>query len=306
MGSVMINILRGGDKIRIKPFEEIIKTLDSKGTLDGLPFMPEMKQFCGRTFYVHKHAQHLCTEGGNRFIRDTVLLQNVRCDGVFHDGCKQLCMIMWKEAWLRKIDGKQQIVNEQDSLSSKENFTFSTEYNNRYFCQATEIINASIERNDLSKIQHIFFLIREWKYKNDRLDSIVNVILKYILWKVGIIRTNPICREVNGELSETPAQSLDLKAGERVRVKSEAEILKTLDKSGRNRGMGFTGDMFAFCGQEYIVKSRSDKMIHENTGKMVELKDTVILEDVVCKGQCRVGCARSLYHFWREIWLERV
>jgi hypothetical protein len=300
------NILRGGDTVKVKPFEEILKTLDSKGTLDGLPFMPEMKQFCGRTFSVHKHAQHLCTESGNRFIKDTVLLQNVRCDGGFHDGCKQLCMIMWKEAWLQKNDNKREIVNEKDSLSSKENTHFPTKNNDRYFCQATEIINASIERDDLPKVQHIFFLVQEWRYKNERLVTIINIILKYILWKLGIIKANPICKEVNGELSGTPSQSLNLKAGERVRVKSEAEILKTLDKSGRNRGMGFTGDMFDFCGREFIVKDRSDKIIHEHSGKMVELKDTVILEDVVCKGQCRVGCARSLYHFWREIWLERV
>jgi hypothetical protein len=300
------NVFRGGDKIRIKSFEEILKTLDGKGTLDGLPFMPEMKQFCSRTFTVHKHAQHLCTEGGNRFIKDAVLLQNVRCDGIFHDDCKQFCMIMWKEAWLKKIDDKREIVHEHDSFSTKENSNFPTIYNNRYFCQATEIINASIERNDLSKIQHIFFLIREWRYKNDSLDSVINIILKYILWKIGIIKSNPICKEVNGELSETPVQSLNLRAGEKVRVKSEVEILKTLDKKGRNRGMVFTGDMFAFSGREFVVKCRTDKMIHESSGKMVEMKDTVILEDVVCKGQCRVGCARSLYHFWREIWLERV
>ena len=43
------NIIRGGDTILVKPFEEIAETLDSKGSLEGLPFMPEMQQFCGRT-----------------------------------------------------------------------------------------------------------------------------------------------------------------------------------------------------------------------------------------------------------------
>ena len=50
-------------------------------------------------------------------------------------------------------------------------------------------------------------------------------------------------------------------------------------------------------------------MLNEKTGKLQILKnDCIILEDVVCKA-CYVKtqkfCSRSIYPFWREIWLER-
>jgi hypothetical protein len=35
----------------------------------------------------------------------------------------------------------------------------------------------------------------------------------------------------------------------------------------------------------------------------------VILEDVFCQGRyshCRMFCAREIFSYWREIWLERV
>jgi hypothetical protein len=35
----------------------------------------------------------------------------------------------------------------------------------------------------------------------------------------------------------------------------------------------------------------------------------IILEDVVCQSRystCRMLCPRSIYPYWREIWLERV
>ena len=52
------------------------------------------------------------------------------------------------------------------------------------------------------------------------------------------------------------------------------------------------------------------KFIDEKTGKMKTLKTpAVILDGVVCKslysGQ-RIFCPRSIHHWWREVWLERV
>jgi hypothetical protein len=32
----------------------------------------------------------------------------------------------------------------------------------------------------------------------------------------------------------------------------------------------------------------------------------IVLEDVVCEGAYNANCPRSIYSFWREIWLERV
>src|SRR5262245_37605705 len=44
--------LRPGDLVEVRAPEEILQTLDTEGTLDQLPFMPEMLRFCGRRFQV--------------------------------------------------------------------------------------------------------------------------------------------------------------------------------------------------------------------------------------------------------------
>ena len=38
--------LKAGDWVEVKSSLEIAETLSSEGTLDGLPFMPEMLVFC--------------------------------------------------------------------------------------------------------------------------------------------------------------------------------------------------------------------------------------------------------------------
>ena len=35
-------------------------TLDQHGALDGLPFMPEMTPYCGKTFTVWRRADKVC------------------------------------------------------------------------------------------------------------------------------------------------------------------------------------------------------------------------------------------------------
>ena len=43
---------RAGDWVEVKSPLEIAQTLDANGTLEGLPFMPEMVAFCGHRFRV--------------------------------------------------------------------------------------------------------------------------------------------------------------------------------------------------------------------------------------------------------------
>ena len=52
--------LRVGDWVEIKSKDEILSILDQKGQLEGLPFMPEMFEFCGKRFPVHKRAHKTC------------------------------------------------------------------------------------------------------------------------------------------------------------------------------------------------------------------------------------------------------
>jgi len=101
-----------------------------------------------------------------------------------------------------------------------------------------------------------------------------------------------------------------LQPGEVVRVKSHEQILKTLATNNMNRGMTWDAELVPYCGGTYRVLKRVTKIINEKTGRMQEMKNPcIILESVVCQARysnCRMFCPRSIYPYWREIWLERV
>ena len=50
--------------MRVRSAAEIFATLDDRGTLDGLPFMPEMLKYCGRTLPVTQRADATCAGDG--------------------------------------------------------------------------------------------------------------------------------------------------------------------------------------------------------------------------------------------------
>jgi hypothetical protein len=108
----------------------------------------------------------------------------------------------------------------------------------------------------------------------------------------------------------TPTVALNLQPGELVHVKPHKEILKTVDTSNKNRGMFWDAELVPYCGGTYRVLKNVTKIIEERTGKMLEMKSPcIILDSVVCQARyssCRMLCPKSMYPFWREIWLERV
>ncbi len=94
---------RRGDLVQVRREAQIQATLDAQGRLEGLPWMPEMRAFCGRTFRVYRRAEkvfldHHCYVGR---LPNTVLLDAVRCSGADHGGCQMGCLLLWKEDWLR-------------------------------------------------------------------------------------------------------------------------------------------------------------------------------------------------------------
>jgi hypothetical protein len=114
---------------------------------------------------------------------------------------------------------------------------------------------------------------------------------------------------VQGTLRNTPSTLLSLQPGEWVQVRSKDEIVATLDVNNRNRGLSFDVEMVPYCGGTYKVLSRVDRIIDERTGKMLSFPNTcIILDGVTCKGclsSNRLFCPRSIYSYWREIWLKR-
>jgi hypothetical protein len=115
---------------------------------------------------------------------------------------------------------------------------------------------------------------------------------------------------IQGRLKQTPSAVLNLQPGELVQVKSHKEIAETLDINNKNRGLQFDIEMVPYCGGTYRVLRRVEKIIDERSGRMLTLpNDCIILEGVVCKAcfsDKRLFCPRSIYSYWREIWLKRV
>jgi hypothetical protein len=100
-----------------------------------------------------------------------------------------------------------------------------------------------------------------------------------------------------------------LQPGELVRVRSQKEILQTLNIESKSRGLLFDAEMVPFCGKTYRVLQRVNMIINEQTGKMQNMKTPcIMLESVFCQSRyskCRLFYPRSIHSNWREIWLER-
>src|SRR3989442_14243615 len=145
--------LRQGDLVEVKGPSEILATLDERGALLGLPFMPEMVPYCGRRFTVERRAEKVCDTihyTGSRRLHDSVLLEDLRCDGSRHDGCQAECRLFWKEAWLRKVETKVPATRafapadlaallERTSRNARRAVEVSGRLEPRYVCQATDL-----------------------------------------------------------------------------------------------------------------------------------------------------------------------
>lgn len=326
VGSVLN--LRVGDFVEVKGQGEILATLDNAGTYEALPFMPEMLPYCGKRFRVYKRVEKVCDtidKTGMRRMKDAVLLAEVRCDGHSHGGCDAGCMIIWKEAWLKKIRSASEFasapimidhspVRPTDGLRADEetirNLIFtsaqlppSVDGVTRYVCQITELKKATMSL----KVWDLRQYWRDVRGGNIGLwHGVEGLLIMFFNWVQSLRGGCGYPYFEQGQLKTTPRGDLNLQGGEVVRVKTEGEILKTLDSRNRNRGLWFDVEMLRHCGKDYRVKGRIRRLVNEKTGELVTMpNDCIILEDIVCHGECHQFCSRSEYIFWREVWLTR-
>ena len=97
--------LRAGDWVVVRSRAEILATLDKKGALDRMPFMPEMLQYAGQKLQVSARAHKTCDPINgleSRALPDTVHIGDLRCDGSAHADCQAGCLFFFKEAWLKQ------------------------------------------------------------------------------------------------------------------------------------------------------------------------------------------------------------
>ncbi|WP_162234073.1 hypothetical protein [Mycolicibacterium goodii] len=96
-----------------------------------------------------------------------------------------------------------------------------------------------------------------------------------------------------------------LRVGDVVEIRPLAEIVATLDETGRLDGMPFMPEMAAYCGQRAIVAKRAHKTC-DGHGNLRWLDDTVHLEGLHCDGSAHGGCQARCLMYWKTAWLSRV
>jgi hypothetical protein len=340
--------LRVGDWVEVRSKEEILRTLDSDGCLDGMPFMPEMFAFCGEKFQVYKRAHKTCDTvfpvRGRKLDRAVHL--ETRCNGSSHGGCQASCLLFWKDAWLRPINGNspdlvirphtnsgrddapgEKLSCSEFTVFAKTQTNDSTGTDPVYACQATKLPYAttSLEWWDIRQyvedytsgnvgLWRILCGVVYFPYLAlSRARFGLGRLLRWFYDKFHFLwRGFPFPRR-HGLIPEgepTPTGTLGVQPGDLVRIKPYKEILKTLNTRNRNRGLYFDAEEVPYCGGTYRVLKQVTRIVNERTGKMQEMKTpSFILDSVICQSrysECRLFCPRSIYSYWREIWIERV
>jgi hypothetical protein len=328
--------LRAGDWVVVRPIQEILTTLDSHARLDGLPFQPEMLAFCGQKLQVAKIAHKTCDtihKTGGRRMRGAVHLRGARCDGASHGGCQADCVFFWKEAWLRRADrdgaDPRQLGNgctEADIHRLARAPDEAPPADPTWVCQTTRLYDATEPLmwwdarqyiRDVTSGNHrawrIIMLLVAAGYRN---LTGLGIGYRALVWfyntfqKIAGGKPFPDSQGLIPLGAPTPVAELKLRPGEWVEVKSSEEIMRTINKNGFNRGMRHDMEMLKYSGGQYRVEKRVERIINEQTGKMMSMKTACIqLEDVYCRAECtpmRLGCPRAMSTYWREIWLRRV
>lgn len=313
--------LHRGDWVEVRGPAEILATLDDRGTMSGLKFMAEMASYCGRRLRVASRAEKICDTikyTGSRRLPDAVFLEDNRCDGSAHGGCQAECRLLWKEAWLRRVApdapaGAPPAQADLDALIERArrdtNYTLEVDGRSRqrWRCQATSLLDASERLGTFDPVPYV----REYACGNVSLSRFLRVSARAVVAetarKMGLIAEVPLPGTAG---PDTVEETLDLKPGELVQIRSAQEIAATLDAGGRSRGMWFDREMMVYCGRTARVRRRVERFIDDRDGRLVEMKSPVVsLDGVVCSGDHslrRWFCAREIFPYWRECWLRRV
>ena len=302
--------LRPGDLVEVKTPDQVLETLDDQGTIDRLPFMPEMTEFCGRRFRISQRVVKTCTSGTKagssmRVFRsdDVFLLAGLRCSGAQHDGCQKACTIFWREAWLRRVsDDSAPAAVSEEGMERLRSRLKTKQDQGTYFCQASELLKAT---NHLSRGERFTRCGSEIRAGNCSFWQMAQKITTWLVWRIRRLFFGAYGR---GRNKTTPVGSLGLAAGEWVEVKPMRSITETLNAKAHNRGLWFSPDMRQLCGSKQKVEKKIERIIVDGTGEMRKLHNTVFLEGSYCGCPYVAfgGCPRQEYVYWREIWVRRV
>jgi hypothetical protein len=323
--------LRVGDVVEVLSEAEIMATLDENGELESMPFMPEMLKYCGQRLTVYRVANKACdtiSRSGMLRMENAVHLSGVRCDGGGHGGCQAACLIYWKNAWLRKVEGATATAPASpppaEAPQESKLLPLLTISSRRppaedgaevFKCQATELLRAAPKQLPLKKASQF---IEDVQTGNAGVAAVSKTIVVALYNRAQGVSKKVLPRKLwikggrqwgflRGTADKTPTVVTGLQPGDMVRIKSKEEVAATLNADLLNRGMGFDSEMTRFCGRTAKVARRVNQIIDESNGRMIRMKNPcIVLENVICEGAFNLSCPRAITPYWREVWLEKI
>jgi len=109
--------LQVGDVVRVKPYKDILETLDCNYRNRGLYFDPEMVPFTEREYEVERRQKQIIDEGSCKMVRfktDAIILKDVVCEARYAI-CRRFCpraiYPYWREIWLERVPQSQNPAN---------------------------------------------------------------------------------------------------------------------------------------------------------------------------------------------------
>lgn len=314
-------MFKSGDLAEVRGKTEILRTLDARGRLEALPFMPQMFEYCGKRFKIYRNAYKSCDTVSGRYIGlrvDGCVHLDTRCDGAAFDGCQAGCLLYWKIAWLKPAGG-----NADPRLAAEAEAAFhravagnpgcterdvydatrdETSGKMLYVCQATALLEYTKPLKWWNPKQYVDAYRTGNRSAADIAKGLTFLVYAYGT-RAGSRRMGAPARWLYNRLrglwggvefprrpdlltarQAAPRRNLGLKPGDMVRIRPHREILATLDKKGSNRGLMFDAEMVPYCGKVFRVKRFVERFVNEANGEMTVLKTpAVILDGVVCK-----------------------
>ncbi len=291
---------RPGNRVRVRGPEEIRATLDGAGTVDGLPFLPEMAAYCEGIHRVKRSLNRVLVEGfGVRGVDDVYILEDARCSGAHHGPCHRLCSLLWKKSWLEPVDADEDSAPVPRPAHRWEGVPGSRADS----CQgqADVLMKASYPLPVWQPRQYL----RDLRTGNMSVPALLKMaaVMAYVevYWR-WLKKYWSLARRRRKVGPSGPA----LQKGAWVEVLRRSQIRKTLGPDNRCQGLLFAEAMWRCCGKRFRVAQKVETMIVEETGAFQRVRDVYLLENATCDGVPFRGCPRQCYWFWKGAWLRPV
>jgi hypothetical protein len=97
--------LQPGERVRVRPWREILATLDVHGWNRGMEFSREMRPYCGREMTVLRRVDRVLLDQATRMreIENTVILENAFYQALNRRAVPRREHMFWRECWLERV-----------------------------------------------------------------------------------------------------------------------------------------------------------------------------------------------------------